>query len=87
MIARGEVSAGVILQPNGQLMTGQTVAPELSGLMPMVADPKIQVLFRNNLSGLGVVRVVTWAELETGGILHGDARDQARKSQTHTDEP
>jgi hypothetical protein len=63
MRARGITDAGVMLLPNGQLVTGP-VLPEDAKFIQMACDPKEQVYFMDRSHGMGVLSVRTWAELE-----------------------
>lgn len=64
--ARGEVAFGVVLLPSGQFVTGRTTPPEMGGFEIHNDDPENKVLFLNRSNGLGMLRVVAWADLESG---------------------
>ena len=63
MRARGISDAGIMLLPNGQLVTGP-VLPEDAKFIQMACDPKEQVYFMDRSHGMGVLIVRTWAEPE-----------------------
>jgi hypothetical protein len=65
MRARGEIDAGVILLPNGQIVTGRVLPTEVVSSIK-IDDPSQQVPFLDRSHGIGLMRVVTWAELESG---------------------
>ncbi|MCW6037445.1 hypothetical protein K4A83_14355 [Spirulina subsalsa FACHB-351] len=64
--SRGEVSFGVILLPNGQFVTGRTTPPEMGDFEMHNDDPENKVLFLDRSNGIGLMRVVSWADLENG---------------------
>lgn len=64
--ARGEVAFGVVLLPNGQFVTGRTTPPEMGGFEMHNDDPDSKVLFLDRSNGMGLLRVVAWADLESG---------------------
>jgi len=65
MRERGELNPGVILLPNGQIVTGSTT-PDIPGFKMHVDDPDTQVIFLDQSNGIGHSRVVSWSELESG---------------------
>jgi hypothetical protein len=64
--ARGEVSFGVILLGSGQFVTGRTIPAEMGGFAMLNDDPENKVYFLDRSNGIGVLRVVPWADLESG---------------------
>lgn len=64
--ARGEPAVGIILNSNGQFGTGPTTPPEMKGFELANDDPENKVLFLDRTNGIGVMRVVPWADLESG---------------------
>jgi hypothetical protein len=68
MRAQGKVDAGVILLPNGQIVTGRVV-PIGVKLSMKIDDPNQQVLFLDRSNGIGFLRVVTWVDLEEGSAF------------------
>lgn len=63
MRQRGILDAGVILLPNGQVVTGP-VLPEDVTIPIKLDDPAQQVPYMDRSNGIGVLRIVTWSELE-----------------------
>ena len=68
MRARGEYDAGVILLPNGQIVTGR-VLPKGFDLKLAMKAPDLQVPFLDRSHGFGVMRIVKWSELISGEAL------------------
>jgi hypothetical protein len=66
MRERGETSAGVILLPNGQLVTGPTIPREMSFFPLVIEDLDNQVPFLDRSHGLAVMKVVAWEDLRSG---------------------
>lgn len=64
--ARGEKSFGVVLLANGQFVTGRTSPPEMGDFEMHNDDPENKVIFLDRSNGIGVMRVVTWADLASG---------------------
>lgn len=68
MRERGESDAGVILLPNGQIITGP-VMPAGAPMPFKLADPDDQVPFLDRSHGIGVLRLTTWSELQAGALF------------------
>jgi hypothetical protein len=73
MRAEGKQDAGVMLLPNGSLVTGQ-VNPYGMKINMHIDDPELQVLFMDRSSGIGVMRVVTWEELKSGAAFRSRSK-------------
>lgn len=64
MRKRGIEDAGVILLPNGQLVTGPVLPSDIR--MPLkIANPEDEVPYLDRSNGIGLMRIMTWAELKT----------------------
>jgi hypothetical protein len=77
MRGRGEPNPGVILLPNGYFVTGCTT-PDMPGLVMQVDDPEEQVLFMDNSNGFGLLRVVSWSDLESGAAYNDDGQENEK---------
>ncbi len=78
MRTRGIQDAGVILLPNGQLVTGP-VFPKGFELPIKLDDPDNQVPYLDRSNGIGVMTVVTWEELEAR-FMAGGREDAPHRS-------
>jgi hypothetical protein len=74
MRQRGEYDGGVILLPNGQVVTGRVLPKGFN--LNLLMDAPDQVPFLDRSHGFGLMRIVTWAELESGAVFKGkDCRE------------
>jgi hypothetical protein len=69
MRGRGEVDAGVILLANGQIVTGRVLPKEVTFSL-QIDNPSQQVPFLDRSNGIGLMRIVTWTDLESGTAFH-----------------
>ena len=69
MRAEGHTDAGVILLPNGMLVTGP-VMPQGFKMNITLTDPNVQVPFLDRSNGFGHMRIVTWEELKSGEVFN-----------------
>jgi hypothetical protein len=69
MRGRGEVDAGVILLASGQIVTGRVLPKEVT-LSLQIDNPSQQVPFLDRSNGIGLMRIVTWTDLESGTAFH-----------------
>ena len=72
--ARGEAAFGVVLLPNGQFVTGRTTPPEMGEFEMHNDDPDSKVLFLDRSNGIGLLRVVAWADLKSGEAFNSAKR-------------
>ncbi|PBB64600.1 hypothetical protein CK228_32475 [Mesorhizobium sp. WSM4312] len=77
MRERGEADAGVILLPNGQLVTGR-VLPIGVNLNLKIDSPEEQVPFLDRSHGFGLMRIVTWADLKSGEAFKPSSKPDAK---------
>jgi hypothetical protein len=79
MREKGILDAGIILLPNGTLVSGRTM-PDFATPLMKASDPDRQVLFLDQSNGFGSLRVVAWEDLENGTafdiVRHDDLTDK-----------
>lgn len=78
MRARGEYDAGVMLLPNGQIVTGRVI-PTGCNIPLKIDSPNEQVPFVDRSFGFGFMRIVTWAELISGEAFERSAKDDVNE--------
>lgn len=69
MRAEGRADAGVILLPNGMLVTGP-VMPQGFSMNISITEPDLQVPFLDRSNGFGHMRIVTWEQLKAGEVFN-----------------
>lgn len=73
MRAEGKDDAGVILLPNGSVMTGQVMPQEIK-ISFQIDDPETQVPFLDMSNGFSFTRIVTWDELKSGEVFKSPSK-------------